>query len=176
MAVRDVRGDVQDRRTTALPTVDTVDPVLAELARAVDRDLSTPDLAPATVRAYAHDWADFASFCAGHELAALPAAPQTLALYLKSPRRPAAGHRALFGDSRRPSVSTLDRLASRCRRSDGGLRRSQSATLRRATRRPPTIHWFVGCYAGTRARAGRRQRKGAADNRATARDPRGYAG
>jgi integrase len=63
---------------------DAVDAVLAELAHAVDRDLSTPDLAPATERAYAHDWADFAAFCARHGLAALPAAPQTLALYLKS--------------------------------------------------------------------------------------------
>jgi len=58
--------------------------VLEELARAVDRDLATPDHAPATERAYSHDWADFAEFCARHELAALPAAPQTLALYLKS--------------------------------------------------------------------------------------------
>ena len=57
---------------------------LADLARAVDDDLATPDLAPATERAYAHDWADFSAFCARHELAALPAAPQTLALYLKS--------------------------------------------------------------------------------------------
>jgi integrase len=64
--------------------VDDGSAVLAALARAVDRDFSTPDLAPATERAYAHDWADFAAFCARHELAALPAAPQTLALYLKS--------------------------------------------------------------------------------------------
>ncbi len=57
---------------------------LEDLARAVDRDLATPDLAPATERAYAHDWADFSAFCARHGLAALPAVPQTLALYLKS--------------------------------------------------------------------------------------------
>jgi integrase len=57
---------------------------LAELARAVDRDLSTPDHAPATERAYAHDWDDFAAFCSRHALAPLPAAPQTLALYLKA--------------------------------------------------------------------------------------------
>ncbi len=58
--------------------------VLAELARAVEHDLSTPDYAPATERAYAHDWADFAAFCGRHGLAPLPAAPQTLALYLKA--------------------------------------------------------------------------------------------
>ena len=57
---------------------------LAELARAVDRDLSTPDHAPATERAYAHDWDDFMRFCGRHALAPLPAAPQTLALYLKA--------------------------------------------------------------------------------------------
>jgi len=57
--------------------------VLAELARAVEHDLATPDHAPATERAYAHDWADFAAFCGRHGLAPLSAAPQTLALYLK---------------------------------------------------------------------------------------------
>ena len=58
--------------------------VLAELARAVEHDLATPDHAPATERAYTHDWADFAAFCGRHGLALLPAAPQTLALYLKA--------------------------------------------------------------------------------------------
>jgi len=53
-------------------------------ARAVEHDLATPDHAPATERAYAHDWADFAAFCGRHGLAPLPAAPQTLALYLKA--------------------------------------------------------------------------------------------
>jgi len=61
-----------------------VSDALAELARAVDEDLATPDHAPATERAYAHDWDDFASFCQLHELEPLPAAPQTLALYLKA--------------------------------------------------------------------------------------------
>ncbi len=57
---------------------------LAELAHAVDEDLARPDHAPATERAYAHDWTDFVAFCGRHGLDALPAAPQTLALYLKS--------------------------------------------------------------------------------------------
>jgi len=47
-------------------------------------DLATPDHAPATARAYAHDWDDFAAFCGRHDLEPLPAAPQTLALYLKA--------------------------------------------------------------------------------------------
>ena len=58
--------------------------ILAELARAVEDDLARPDLAASTERAYAHDWADFATFCRRHGLEALPAAPQTLALYVKS--------------------------------------------------------------------------------------------
>jgi integrase len=57
---------------------------LAELAHAVDEDLARPDHAPATERAYTHDWADFAAFCGRHGLEPVPAAPQTLALYLKS--------------------------------------------------------------------------------------------
>ncbi len=57
---------------------------LADLAHAVDEDLARPDHAPATDRAYEHDWSDFAAFCGRHSLDALPAAPQTLALYLKS--------------------------------------------------------------------------------------------
>lgn len=71
--------------TTRLPaTADDGSAFLAELARAVDHDLATPDHAPATERAYAHDWSDFETFCDRHRLGALPAAPQTLALYLKS--------------------------------------------------------------------------------------------
>ena len=58
--------------------------ILAELARAVEDDLARPDLAASTERAHAHDRADFATFCRRHGLKALPAAPQTLALYLKS--------------------------------------------------------------------------------------------
>ena len=82
--IRGRRNGIPGPQNAAPAWSGDVDAVLAELARAVDRDLSTPDLAPATERAYAHDWADFAAFCARHELAALPAAPQTLALYLKS--------------------------------------------------------------------------------------------
>lgn len=67
-----------------LATVKGASDVLAQLARAVDEDLATPDHAPATERAYAHDWDDFAAFCDLHGLEPLPAAPQTLALYLKA--------------------------------------------------------------------------------------------
>jgi integrase len=82
--IRDVRNGPLGPQIPSPTAPADVDAFLAELARAVERDLSTPDLAPATERAYTHDWADFAAFCARHDLAALPAAPQTLALYLKS--------------------------------------------------------------------------------------------
>jgi len=59
--------------------------VLAELARAVEHGLATPDLAPATERAYAHDWADFAAFCGRHGLAPLTAAPQDPRALSQSP-------------------------------------------------------------------------------------------
>jgi len=86
--------------------------ILAELARAVEHDLATPDHAPATERAYAHDWADFAAFCGRHGLAPLPAAPQTLALYLKaletqrsrSPAGLAAGDRRAFAADVAPAA------------------------------------------------------------------------
>jgi len=69
------------RHPPSLTRTSSID--LAELAHAVEEDLSRPDHAPATERAYTHDWADFATFCKRHTLEALPAAPQTLALYLK---------------------------------------------------------------------------------------------
>jgi len=91
---------------------------LAELARAVDRDLSTPDHAPATERAYAHDWDDFAAFCGRHGLEPLPAAPQTLALYLKAletrrSRSPAGIRAATVGLSLPTLRRRLAAIASR---------------------------------------------------------------
>ena len=86
----DAQGGVDDGVTLATPAaalsaiVSEDARILAELARAVEDDLARPDLAASTERAYAHDWADFATFCRRHGLRALPAAPQTLALYLKS--------------------------------------------------------------------------------------------
>src|SRR5271155_210182 len=38
--------------------------------------------APATVRAYAADWRHFTAWCGEHGLSALPATPDTVALYL----------------------------------------------------------------------------------------------
>jgi len=46
------------------------------------RDYVQQSRAANTRRAYRADWADFAAWCAVHRLAALPAAPETVALYL----------------------------------------------------------------------------------------------
>ncbi len=46
------------------------------------RDYAQQSRAANTRRAYRADWADFAAWCEAHALAALPAAPETVALYL----------------------------------------------------------------------------------------------
>jgi len=64
------------------------------------RDYAGRAKAPNTLRAYRADWADFAAWCARYALSALPAAPETVALYL-----------AALADAGR-SASTLQRRLS----------------------------------------------------------------
>jgi integrase len=52
----------------------------SDLARAAP--YARQALAPATLAAYAADWADFAAWCAGRGVVSLPAAPATVAAYL----------------------------------------------------------------------------------------------
>ena len=52
--------------------------VLAERARAYAESAR----APATLRAYAADWRAFTAWCAAHDVAALPATPHTITLFL----------------------------------------------------------------------------------------------
>ncbi len=77
------RNIIVERAFGALAVTDDA-AFLEQLARAVEEDLTSPDHAPATERAYAHDWSDFETFCRRHRLEPLPAPPQTLALYLKA--------------------------------------------------------------------------------------------
>jgi len=84
LAATAVERNAAFERVFRPPAVEDDAAFLERLARAVDEDLSTPDHAPATERAYAHDWNDFETFCRRHALEPLPAAPQTLALYLKA--------------------------------------------------------------------------------------------
>jgi integrase len=46
------------------------------------RDLARASRAPNTLRAYRSDWRDFTGWCSDHALEALPARPETVALYL----------------------------------------------------------------------------------------------
>lgn len=66
-------------QTGALQTVP--DQGLAALSRQA-REFAAAAKARNTLRAYQADWNDFREWCAAHQLAHLPAAPQTVALYL----------------------------------------------------------------------------------------------
>lgn len=60
-------------------------PVLSpELAAAIAgaKDYAASALSDNTVRSYASDWRDFTAFCERHGLVALPATPQTIAVYI----------------------------------------------------------------------------------------------
>jgi len=112
------QGGLPGSGVAAPAAVDDAAAFLAELARSVERDLSTPDHAPATERAYAHDWADFLTFCGRHALESLPTAPQTLALYLKAlgtrrSQSPAGLHAGTVGLSLPTLRRRLAAIASR---------------------------------------------------------------
>lgn len=80
------------------------------LAAVADRalDLAANARAEATRRAYGSDWRHFADWCAGHGLSALPAAPQTVGVYL-------AAHEKLLSMAtltrRLSSIATAHRMA-----------------------------------------------------------------
>ncbi len=74
-------GDLQQEpATTTLATRGQGIDVLAVQAQAFARAAK----APSTLRAYASDWRHFVDWCAEFECSALPATPDTVALYLTS--------------------------------------------------------------------------------------------
>jgi integrase len=83
-----IAGDETTERKQPIVGIDDLvsaqDAVRAALASAMEqaRDYAKESKATNTRRAYRSDWADFAAWCAAHALAALPAAPETVALYL----------------------------------------------------------------------------------------------
>ena len=82
-------------------------PELAADAEAARR-FAEASRSDATLRAYRSDWADFASWCAERRLAAMPATPETVTLYIA--RRAEAGPDDECGRPTAPlKVSTLKR-------------------------------------------------------------------
>ena len=83
-----------------------------ELQRLIDRVGEYLDnaLADNTRRAYASDWADFAAWCTARGRAALPASPETLALYL-----------AALGERAKLSTVTRRMSAIRCQHREANL-------------------------------------------------------
>jgi site-specific recombinase XerD len=67
-------GDELDSASRALARLDTIADAAQDFARAAK--------AANTLKAYRNDWDDFFSWCGLHRLEPLPAAPQTVALYL----------------------------------------------------------------------------------------------
>ncbi len=63
------------------PLQSTIDAVVADV-RAAAREAADASKAPATERAYAADWRDFRASCASIGRDALPAEPETVALYV----------------------------------------------------------------------------------------------
>src|SRR5450631_4474408 len=59
------------------PQTTALGPAIGRVRRHIDARR-----APATRRAYGHDVADFSAWCTAHGFAALPAAPEAVALYL----------------------------------------------------------------------------------------------
>jgi site-specific recombinase XerD len=95
-----------DRMTTSKALV-LPSPSPSELAAPLEqlveraRGYAADSRAPATRRAYLHDWDGFVAWCAAHGLEPLPAAPATVAVYLSAladaGRRPTSIERALSG-------------------------------------------------------------------------------
>lgn len=96
--------------TTIITPIDGAIATPITLAAVADRamDLAENARAEATRRAYRSDWTHFESWCREHSLAALPAAPETVGLYL-------VGHEKLLSMAtltrRLSSIATAHRMA-----------------------------------------------------------------
>lgn len=79
------------RRPKASPTIRTADAVTVTMGTALERLTATAEKAKqfadqsrstSTKRAYKADWSDFSRYCDAHEVASLPATPETVGLYI----------------------------------------------------------------------------------------------
>ncbi len=136
--------------------------------RAVEHDLSTPDHAPATERAYAPKTGPTSRHSAAATASRRSRRPRakTLALYLKAWRPSVA--------ARRP-VSQPGPSASRCRRCVGDSPRSRAATRRPGSRRRRSTPSCAGSCAARAAPEGRPCGRRSAPYRAASGDPDGDA-
>jgi integrase len=66
----------------AIAVIDHAGPLAPIQLEERARDFAQEAWAPNTRKAYARDWRDFADWCAAHGVQALPAAPDTVALYI----------------------------------------------------------------------------------------------
>lgn len=127
---------------------------LEELARAVDRDLASPDLAPATERAYAHDWADFRRSVLGMDSSHCRPFRKP-ALYLKSLETARSRAPSAYGDSRwrNASISVRPVALSTLRRRLAAIAVRHTAAGHETPTDHPLVRRMLRRY---RVRAGRR--------------------
>ena len=87
-------------KALALPSPSELAAPLEHLVESA-RGYAADSRAPATRRAYLHDWDGFSAWCTSHGLIAMPAAPAIVAVYLSAladaGRRPTSIERALSG-------------------------------------------------------------------------------
>ncbi len=142
-------------RTELVDAQEAVAVALAAMA-AQARDYAQQAKSANTRRAYRSDWADFAGWCQAHGLAALPAAPATVALYLTSAAercKPATLTRRLTAISQAhqaaehpsPTTSaTVRAVAAGIRRAKGTAQQGKAAAVTDEVRAmvaalPPTL-------------------------------------
>jgi len=120
-----------DARAAAVAFVAAQEQAAAALAvvREQARDYAQRAKAPNTRRAYRADWADFTAWCRAHDRAPLPAAPETVALYLSA----LAGHRKTSTLARRLSaISQAHQVAGHPSPTKDQSVRAVAAGIRRA--------------------------------------------
>jgi integrase len=110
-------GDAVDGEPRALARLESIADQAQDFARHAK--------APNTLKAYRNDWDDFLGWCGLHRLEPLPAAPQTIALYLTD-------------------LSRTHRVSTLYRRLSGISQAHQAAGLTSPTRDPPVRLVFQG--------------------------------
>jgi len=124
--------------------------------------------AESTRRAYRHDWQDFASWCEGNDLQALPTTPATLCLYLSALAE--AGRRVSTIERRLAAISQAHQAAGpipspthdwQVRTVMGGIRRRfGTAPAQKAALETPLVGGSAGRAGGDECSVDRRWASG----------------